>query len=122
MADSPYTSVADLFGYQLERMFHLPKFPIIPTTGLVTKSKAGYTLKEASALEQVKKAKVPILYIHGGNDTFVPTEMTKKLYENTNSDADLMLVDGANHGEAIVLEKGAYITKLKQFLDKYVAS
>ncbi|RDW18131.1 alpha/beta hydrolase [Oceanobacillus arenosus] len=120
VADSPYTSVADLFGYQLERMFHLPKIPIIPTTGLVTKFKAGYSLKEASALEQVKKAEVPILYIHGKADAFVPTEMTMELYENTKSDAELLLVDGAGHGEAIVMDHDTYVKRLEQFLGKYV--
>ncbi|AXI08644.1 alpha/beta fold hydrolase [Oceanobacillus sp. 143] len=120
VADSPYTNVADLFGYQLERMFHLPKVPIIPTTGLVTKFKAGYTLKEASALDQVKKATVPILYIHGSEDAFVPAEMAKELYENTASDAELLLVDGASHGESIVIAHDTYVKKLSQFLTKYV--
>ncbi|RDW19827.1 alpha/beta hydrolase [Oceanobacillus chungangensis] len=120
VADSPYTSVADLFGYQLERMFHLPEIPIIPTTGLVSKLKAGYSLKEASALVQVKKADVPILYIHGKEDVFVPTSMTMELYENTKSDAELLLIDGAGHGEGIVIAQDTYIKKLQQFLNKYI--
>jgi uncharacterized protein len=120
VADSPYSNVYDLFAYQLDRMFKLPEFPILPTTGLVTNLKAGYNIKEASALEQVKKAEVPILYIHGGNDTFVPTSMTKELLQNTNSKAELMIVEGANHGESIVLERDRYLDTLTKFLDKYV--
>src|SRR5699024_12118577 len=53
IADSPYTSVYDLFSYQMERMFHLPDKPILPTTSLVTELRAGYSLSYASALNQV---------------------------------------------------------------------
>jgi uncharacterized protein len=120
VADSPYTNVYDLFDYQLKRMFHLPDFPVLPSTSLVTKIQAGYSLTEASALEQVKKAEVPILYIHGNDDTFVPTAMSEELYENTKSEADYITFDGANHGEAFVIHKEKYIEKLLVFLEKYI--
>lgn len=120
VADSPYSDVYDLFKYQLNRMYHLPAFPILPSTSLVTNIRAGYTFSEASALDQVKKSEVPILYIHGNEDTFVPTEMANDLYENTKSEAELLIVDGAKHGEAFVLEKDRYVDKLNAFLEKYV--
>lgn len=120
VSDSAYTSVKDLFRYQAKRMYHLPSFPVIPTTGLVTKLKAGYTFAEASALGQVKKAKAPILYIHGNADKFVPTSMSKELYKNTKSDAELMIVDGAGHAESFILAQDKYKEKLKGFLGKYM--
>lgn len=120
IADSPYTNVHDLFAYQMKRMFHLPSFPILNSTSLVTKMKAGYSLKEASALKQVEKAKVPILYIHGEEDTFVPTKLTYQLYEHTNSKAELMTVQNAGHGEAFVIAKEQYIKKLNEFLGQYI--
>jgi len=119
IADSPYTSVNDLFAYQMDRMFNLPTFPFLPSTSIVTQLRAGYSLKEASALEQVKKAEVPILYIHGDADTFVPTSMSETLYENTKSDAELMIVEGAGHGEPYVAAKDKYINKVNAFLEKY---
>mgnify|MGYP001328283606 CR=1 FL=1 len=120
IADSPYTSVYDLFEYQLNRMYHLPSFPVLPTTSLVTKWFAGYSFNEASALKQVKKTDIPILYFHGNNDTFVPTEMVFELYENTNSEAEIMTFDGASHGEAFAIYRDQYVDKLKSFLSKHV--
>src|SRR5699024_7906570 len=120
VADSPYSGVYQLFSYQLDRMFHLPDFPILPTLSLVTNMKAGYTLKEASALEQVGQAEVPILYIHGEEDLFVPTAMTELLYEETNSESDILIVPGASHGESIVLAEDVYLEKLRSFLGQYL--
>lgn len=120
VADSPYTSVHDMFSYQMSRMFHIPSFPVLNTTSIVTKAKAGYSLKEASALAQVKQANVPILYIHGNDDTFVPTSLTHQLYENTASEAYMMTVDDAGHGEAFVLEREQYIKQLNDFLQSYM--
>lgn len=118
IADSPYSSVYELFAYQMKRMYNLPAAPILPTTSLVTKIKADYTLTEASALDQVKKATVPILYIHGNADTFVPTEMTKELFEQTKSKAEILLVDEAGHSESFVTAKEDYINKLNEFLQQ----
>lgn len=120
IADSPYTSVHDMFAYQMKRMFHLPAFPVLQSTSVVTKVRAGYSLTEASALKQVKKAEVPILYIHGDADEFVPTEMTEKLYANTKSDTEVLTIEDAGHGEGFVTQKELYIDKMISFLKKYM--
>lgn len=120
VADSPYTSVYDLFQYQMERMFHLPDKPILPTTSLVTKMKANYTFQEASALEQVKKNTLPILYFTGEADTFVPTEMTHELYDATTSEREIVTFPHANHGEGIVLYRERYIETVSHFLQQHM--
>ncbi|TFB18553.1 alpha/beta hydrolase [Filobacillus milosensis] len=120
VADSPYTSVHDLFKYQMTRMFNLPSFPILNTTSIVTEAKANYSLKEASALDQVKKTDVPILYFHGNSDDFVPTRMTRELYKNTNSEAELKVFEKSGHGEAFAIYKDEYIKVLNEFLNDQI--
>lgn len=120
VADSPYTSVYDLFRYQMERMFHLPDKPILPTTSFVTKMKAGYTLQEASAIEQVKKNTLPILYFTGEADTFVPTEMTHELYDATLSEREIVTFPHANHGEGFVLYRERYKEAVATFLNRFI--
>lgn len=119
VADSPYTSVQDLFSYQIKRMFNLPPFPFIHSTSLVTKAKAGYSFTEASTLNQVDNIDVPVLYITGDADTFVPTEMTHELYENTKSESEIVTFEGANHGESFVKDEEKYIKVLNRFLDEH---
>lgn len=121
IADSPYTSVYDLFAYQMKRMYHLPNQLFLPTVSLVTNQKANYSLKKASALEQVKKATVPILYIHGEGDTFVPTNMTEKLYEVTNSEKEIVTFPEANHGESVVLHREQFFETITSFVQRVIS-
>src|SRR5690625_149737 len=120
VADSPFSSTYDLFKSQLERMFHLPSFPLLPTTSLITQIRADYSFYEASAMKQVEKAEVPILYLHGGADTFVPTHMAMELYENTASEADIIIFDEASHGEAFVIYEEKYLEQLHKFLNDLI--
>lgn len=73
--DCGYSSVWDEFSLQLKSLFHLPSFPLLPVADLVCRLRAGYGLREASAVEQLKKAAVPMLFIHGDRDAFVPYAM-----------------------------------------------
>ncbi|MCR8643755.1 alpha/beta hydrolase [Paenibacillus sp. N1-5-1-14] len=117
--DCGYTSAYDEFAYQLNRLFKLPPFPIMTASNLVAEYRAGYDMKEASALEQVKKSKTPMLFIHGDQDTFVPYEMVHELYQAASVDKDLLIVEGAGHGGAH-LAGAVYWNKIWDFTNKYM--
>ena len=119
VADCGYTSAEGILTYQLKRMYNLPSFPIIPATSFLTKLRAGYSFAEASALEQVKKTNLPILFIHGDEDTFVPVEMVYELYEAAGGDKELYIVHGAEHGNAYDVNPDVYEEKVSSFLSKY---
>ncbi|WNS41769.1 alpha/beta hydrolase [Paenibacillus sp. MMS20-IR301] len=120
VADCGYTSVKAQLSYQLWRMYRLPSFPFVPVASLVTKLKAGYLFGEASALKQVRKARVPILFIHGDADKFVPFAMMEELYRACSSPKEQMVVHGAGHGLAYDTDKIQYVRKVGQFVERYV--
>ena len=120
VSDCAYTSVKDELSYQMMRMYHLPSFPLLNATSLITKVKAGFTFGEASALKQVKKSKTPTLFIHGGNDEFVPTSMVNELFEACSSEKELFIVPGAGHGAALTADPEGYASKVKDFTDKFL--
>jgi hypothetical protein len=120
ISDCAYTSVKDELTYQLERMYKLPSFPIIETTSLLTKVRAGYYFGEASALKQVAKTEVPILYIHGDADVFVPYDMVYELYEATPSEKEVFIVEGAGHAVAFNKNPDGYKRAVINFVDQYI--
>lgn len=118
--DCGYTSVWDMFEAQLDERFGLPSFPILNSAKAVTQIRAKYDISEASALEQVKKSVTPMLFTHGGNDTYVPTEMIYKLYDAATCEKDMLVIDGAGHGAAPDVDPDTYYEKVFSFLSKYV--
>ncbi|WP_249901850.1 alpha/beta hydrolase [Paenibacillus sp. PK3_47] len=120
VADCGYSSVKAQLSYQLWRMYHLPSFPFVHSASLITKVKAGYFFGEASALRQVRKAEVPILFIHGDADKFVPFAMMDELYQACSSPKEKLVVHGAGHGLAYDTDKEGYISKVRDFVTRYV--
>ena len=120
VADCAYTSAWDEFSYQLETYLKVPSSYILNVTNMVTKLKAGYSLKEASALESVKKATVPILFIHGDKDKFVPYSMMDKLYDATISPKEKLTIEGGEHANSDLVSPFLYWLTLEDFLNQYV--
>lgn len=115
--DSGYTSVWDIFASEAKARFNLPAFPVLNMFEIVANFRAKYNIKDASALEQVKKATVPILFIHGDNDDFVPEYMCEQLYEAANCKKDKLIIHGAGHTESRYKEPETYYNKIFDFLD-----
>ena len=120
IADCGYTSVWNEFSYQLDSLFSLPEFPVMNVSSLVSKIRAGYSLKEASAIEQVKKSKTPILYIHGDKDDFVPTYMVDELYNATTSPKEKLIIKGAGHALSSSVDPYNYWNTVFNFINKYI--
>lgn len=121
--DCGYTSVYDEFKYQLKNMYRfIPTFPILDIVGILCSFRAGYGFRKASALKQIKKCKVPVLFIHGGNDKFVPTEMVYKLFENANCKKDILIIENAGHGVAAMIDNKKYWRRVFEFINENLNS
>jgi len=119
--DCGYTSVSDELSYELKQLYHLPKFPLIYTASWVADWKAHFNFLEASSVNQLKKNKLPIFFIHGSVDTFVPTKMVYENYKATTvKDKKLWVVPGAKHGEALNKQPKQYEEKVSAFMGQYM--
>ena len=118
--DCGYTSAYEEFRYQLKGLFGLPAFPLMNFSSAVTRMWAGYWLEEADALAQVEKAKVPILFIHGEEDTFVPAAMVQVLYDACPAEKQLLVVPGAGHGGAGTSDEALYWNTIDAFLAQHL--
>lgn len=73
--DCGYSSVWEELVLQLSNVFHLPSFPLLNITSFFNTLRCGYSFEEASSINQLSKASVPMLFIHGDADMFVPFSM-----------------------------------------------
>lgn len=116
ISDCGFTSPKAVFTHVLHTMYHLPAFPMIQIADYMNKKKAGYGLDECNAAREVKKAKVPILLIHGSGDTFVPCRMCDEIYDNCASPKKKLIVEGAAHAESYYKDRNAYEAALNDFI------
>lgn len=120
VADCGYTSAYDQFAHNAKGM-HIPSFPIINAANFFNRVISGYDFKDASPLDAVKKATLPMIFIHGGNDDFVPTHMVNELYNACSSEhKELLIVEGAAHAESYPTDSEAYESMINGYAEKYI--
>lgn len=118
--DCGYTSVWDEFSYELKNKFNLPAFPLMYSASLLCDAKYGWNFKEASSLNQVKKCRRPMLFIHSDADTYVPTRMVYPLFEAKPEPKELWIVPGAKHAMSYRDYPQEYTERVKNFVEKYI--
>lgn len=118
--DCGYTSVWAQFSKELKEDFGLPEFPLMYTTNWLCDLVYGWNFAEASAICQVGKCKLPMLFIHGEKDDYVPTFMVYQLYEAKPQPKEIWTVPNADHATSYKLNKETYTEKVKQFTNKYI--
>lgn len=116
VADCAFTDAYTMFQDKIKEWFHLPAFPILDTANLMLQLRGGYDLKDASALEAVKRSRTPTLFIHGDMDEMISVEMTKVLYEEAACEKELLIVEGAGHAQAQDKDPEGYYGAVEEFL------
>lgn len=117
--DAGYTSVWDELVFQAKDMYNLPAFPLLYQVSALSKLRAGFSYGQASSVKQLAKNDLPILFIHGDRDTFVPSEMVHANYAATAGAKELYIVPGADHSKTFETDTAAYEATIKTFLEKY---
>ncbi len=118
IADCGFTSPKEIIAHVMKRKLHLPLF-LLPPMSLFSKLFAGYYFGEYSAVDAMRQNKIPVLFVHGKDDHFVPPEMTLKNYEACAAEKELILVDGAGHGTSFLQDRPTVEKAVIAFLDRY---
>ena len=119
--DCGYTSVWDEFVLQLDNVFGLPSFPILNVADAACLLRAGYTFEAASAVESLRSASVPMLFIHGDEDAFVPFSMLDECYDACASEVkEKLVVSGAGHGLAASTDPDLYWGTVDDFVAEHL--
>lgn len=117
--DCGYTSVAEQFSKELKEQFNLPQWPLIPIASQLCQFVYGWNFYQASALNQVKSCKRPMLFIHGSADNFVPTSMVYPLYNAKPQPKELWIAPNAPHAKSYLFYPQKYKERVEMFLRKH---
>lgn len=117
--DCGYTNVWDIMKHKMAQM-KVPEFPFLYSASDVNRRKAKFGFKEASCTEQLKNCKIPVLFIHGENDDFVPYPMLQIVYDACPTEKDMLSVPDAPHARSVCAHQEMYWPKVKDFIKKYL--
>lgn len=119
-ADCGFTSGFDIVKNTAKSINrYIPDF-VIDTTNLFCRIFAGFDLRDDNTQLALQKCKVPVLFIHGTHDTFVPCEMTLRSYAACKSEKQLLTVAGAGHGMSYLIDEPLVKKTMKEFFEKHV--
>lgn len=120
--DCGYGSVAGQFTDTATAMFHLPR-PIaallVKVASRVSKRKAGYRFEDVSCTQALQHTTIPMMFIHGGADTFVSPKYLDMNYNACASiDREKLLVPGADHTMSASTDPTHYWRRVAGFVKR----
>lgn len=115
VADCGFTRPHDIWRHVAERNLHLRYGLHRHFVHRLCRRRLQDDLETVSTVEAMKKCTVPVLFIHGTADSFVPVEMTYENYEACAAPKQLLIVPGAGHGLSYCHDPIRYRQSLLQF-------
>ena len=114
LADCGYSSTKDIIC-KIVREMHLPVaiiYPLVRLGGLVF---GGFDPNKAEPIEAVKRCRIPIIFVHGDTDDFVPCEMSQRMYDVCPTEKTFFIAKGAGHGLAFPKDQEGYYRSIRAF-------
>lgn len=117
LADCGYSSGPEMIRKTIREM-HLPLSVAYPFVRLAGRLFGGFDIENATPLEAVRHSTVPIIFIHGEADNFVPCAMSREMHRVCASPSRLLTVPDAGHGLAYPKAPDLYVAALREFWDE----
>ncbi len=119
IADCGYTSANKIFRHVAKNTLHVPYSIKSGEIDSLCEERINYKTDDWSTTDSLKNTTIPVLFIHGTADTFVPVEMTYENYMACASPKKLLIVPGAAHGCSYAVEKDNYEKTVLEFFSTY---
>lgn len=121
--DCAFSDFPQLIRYQMKKIYRMPPFPFYYLVEKLVYLRAGFHLSECQPLRAVQNSDFPLLFIHGDADWFIPAKMSIEMHEAQKKGwSDLLIVPGANHGDALPTDPVLYREAVNAFLSKIEVS
>ena len=117
IADCGYSSPEEIIREVLSHS-HYPKKAAYALVRLGGRIWGGFDIESCTATDALTEAKVPVLFIHGDDDRFVPYEMSVKNHAACQSEKYFLSVAGAGHGLSYTIAPKEYKEAVIGFIER----
>lgn len=115
IADCGYTSPRAIWKHVANRNLHISFGLRGAIADKIMRSKIQMGSGDFSTVKALKTTHIPVIFIHGADDHFVPVEMTYENYLACAGPKRLLIVPGADHAMSYYLEPERYENEILRF-------
>lgn len=114
VADCGFSDIVPVLKGAMKGM-HLPGF-LVYLVSVCARIRYGYSFREMRPIESLRENHIPILFIHGAEDTFILPEHSERMKAATKGYAELHLIPGAGHAMSVLTDSKKYQAIVRGFL------
>ena len=120
VAEASFTNLREIIVDYQRRIIKLPWHFLRNVALARTQQLAQFKGRDVSPISDVQRLTIPILFIHGTNDTFIRHEYSLKLFAAAHEPKRLLLIDGADHNDVWDTGGKRYQDTLMEFLSMHL--
>ena len=114
--DCGFSNLSNLLKYQIKKQYHLPTF-FIPIASVLNRLIYHFSFYDINLISSLTNSNVPILFIHGNADTYIPVHLGTDMWKKYKGYKELHLFDNAEHAESYASDPEKYETIVSDFLN-----
>lgn len=118
VADCGYSCPYDQLVHVSRHMLHLPAWPTVPLIELWARVLGGFSLKPSAAQALRHNRRLPVLFVHGEADNFVPCSASRENYDACAAEKQLVTIPGAPHGLSYLTDRPRCEQMLGAFIQR----
>lgn len=115
--DCGYADLMGVLTHNIGGALHMPKF-FCYLASAACRLIFGYSFTGVRPIDSLKDNTVPICFMHGAADDFIPCSHSERMHEAMTAYSELHLFPGAVHGLSIDSDEESYRRIVKEFLGK----
>lgn len=116
VADCGFSEIGSILRAGLRGM-HLPGW-LLNVAGVFSKMRCGYAFSEMRPIDSLAGNEVPVLFIHGDADGFIPYSHSADMCRAAGDKGELRLIPGAKHAASIFTDPENYRKYVEDFIAK----
>ena len=115
--DCGFTTCREEFAATMRTVARMPSFPMLNILSIWCKLFLKLDLNSDSR-DCVAKTKIPMLFIHGNADTFIPCKMCEECYKACSSEKQIKIYEGAGHAQSHFIHPEQYESDFFAFIEQ----
>lgn len=120
VADCGFSEIESVIKNGMKSM-HLPQF-LYNAAAVTYKAYYGFSISKMKPIDSLNNNHVPVCFIHGADDRFVPPAHSRKMYERTKGYTELHIIANAEHAGSVLTAPEEYKKIVTEFIGHAVSS